>query len=132
MRRSFIGFDVSPDKAFAFHNCSAYLPVFLYQMHAHRVPCTGLDVVGYKLKTVEFWLLFCLPILLMTLHRTHRQGKFPAGTTEGQILFKRLTSFKSLCGELIVLVGFKDSMTNQTTGTTTLPAWYHGEGRQEK
>jgi radical SAM protein with 4Fe4S-binding SPASM domain len=34
-KRVFIGFDVPPEKSFAFHNYPVYLPVYLYQTHSH-------------------------------------------------------------------------------------------------
>ena len=70
-----------------------------------------------------------LPIRIRpkTLHHTQRQEKFLVGTAIVRTLFQCLTSGKSLCGELMLLVGRKDTTTIQAAGKTAMPAWYHGQ-----
>jgi len=124
VKRSFIGFDVPADQAFAFHNHPPHLPELAYQLHSLNMDCE-LDAIEYKPKSVLMWLLLAPWIYLVTWYKTHRNEKFLKGTNAAKKLFKLNTSFKTLCGEAIVVIARKRAPEGgQAEMKTTLPEWH--------
>lgn len=128
IKRSFVGFDVPPNQAFAFHNHPPHLPVYLYQCHAHGLPHVDLGVVEVKAKSVLMYLLLLPVIWPVTWYKLHRNEKFLKGTPAAQMLFRLHTSFRVLCGETWVSVTGKPtdasaSDAESVAARTTLPAW---------
>lgn len=126
-KRSFIGFDVPPEKAFAFHNHPVHLPLFLYQLRAQGLEDADLQAVGYKAKTIIFWLLLGWILLPLTYYKTHRLEKFLAGTPAAGVIFRRVVSFVALCSESWMLLAIKRQAARPAEGATPMPAWYHGD-----
>lgn len=122
--KAFIGFDVEPDRAFGFHNHPSHLPTFLYQLSANKVESILVDAVGYKAKSYIMWILFAPFILPATYLKTHILEKHIRGTATSGLLFKTLSSFKTLCGESWIVIGQKKAApVKLKTETTHLPSW---------
>jgi hypothetical protein len=124
VKRSFIGFDVSGEQAFAFHNHPPHLPQLAYQLHALNLGCE-IEAIEYKPKSILMWLLLAPWIYLFTWYKTHHGEKFLKGTPAAKLLFKLNTSFKTLCGEAIVVIARKrPPLDKPAEMKTTLPEWH--------
>lgn len=124
VKRSFIGFDVGADQAFAFHNHPPHLPELAYQLHALGLGCE-LDAIEYKPKSILMWGLLAPWIWLFTWYKTRHGEKFLKGTPAAKQLFKLNTSFKTLCGEAIVVIAPKREAAEAPGETKTrLPEWH--------
>jgi 2-polyprenyl-3-methyl-5-hydroxy-6-metoxy-1,4-benzoquinol methylase len=122
--KAFVGFDVPPERAFGFHNYPAHLPTLLYQLNSNGVETVFVDAVGYKFKSYLMWLLFAPLILPSTCLKTHVLEKHLRGTAASGLLFKTLTSFKTLCGESWIVVGRKkETPAVPSAEATHLPSW---------
>ncbi len=123
IKRSFIGFDVPQGQSFAFHNYPPHLPTLAYQLHSHGLD-TELDAIEYKPKSIVMWLLFFPLIWPMTWINLSVSEKFLKGTAAATGLGRLLTSFKSLCGEAMVILASKRAVATDTGAMkTTLPEW---------
>ncbi len=123
VKRAFIGFDVPPDKAFAFHNHPPWLPVFLYQCHSAGLDWVELDATAAKPKNLLSWLLLVPWIKALTWLNVRMERNL-VRRAEGAILNRALTSFKALCGESWVLVHRRRADTTVVEPVTVLPAWH--------
>ncbi len=124
IKRSFIGFDIPQDKAFAFHNHPPHLPVFVYHMHAHEIDFHRLDGIMYKPKSLLFWFLLAPLIIPATWYNTHLAERLLRKTPAAELLFCHLVSFKSLCAEAIVMTGRKRQPDEPATQRRSrLPDW---------
>jgi len=132
VKRSFIGFDIPPDKSFAFHNHPPYFPVFIYQLVSHGLEPIKLDAVVYKLKNILLWLLMIPFVYPATWAKTHGGERHIKNTPAAGLLFKKLVSFPTLCGEVFVMVSRKHEPGEKAQpGSTWMPDWYHGDGVQK-
>lgn len=124
VKRSFIGFDVPADQAWAFHNYPPHLPTFIYLLHSQGLDTT-LDAIEVKPKSVFMWLLFFPMIYLITRYKLFRSEKFLRDTPAAKHLMQLVTSWPALNGEAIVF-----NSTKRTSGEasqpmkTTLPEWH--------
>ncbi|MBI1370534.1 MAG: methyltransferase domain-containing protein [Planctomycetes bacterium] len=123
IKRSFIGFDVPLDQAFAFHNNPPQLPQTIYYMHAVGLRCE-LEAIEYKPKSILWWLLLAPLIYPCTWYKLHKGEKFLKGTDAAETIFRLQTSFKALCGEALVIMGQKFDMTPSGEMKTKLPEWH--------
>jgi SAM-dependent methyltransferase len=126
-KRGFIGFDVPPEKEFAFHNFPPSLPVFLYQTHARGLELVRLSGSVYKAKNLLLWPLLAPGIVAATWLLTHvaernlrRHG--------GSLVFRAMVSFPALCAESWVATHRKrDGGLSSPPGVaepTRLPEWH--------
>jgi SAM-dependent methyltransferase len=123
-KRSFVGFDLPAEKAFAFHNYPLHLPVFLYQLHSRGLASVELDAVHYKLKSVLFWLLLAPWVVPLTWHKIHVLEKYLKRTDTGRMMVRRLVSWPALCGETWILTAEKGTQVPRAEARTEMPAWY--------
>jgi SAM-dependent methyltransferase len=125
VKRAFVGFDVPPEKAFAFHNHPPHLPVFLYQMHSLGLSFVRFEACGFKVKNVVLWCLLAPWIRLSTFVVTRYSERNLRGTPAGALLLKTLASFKALCGEFWVTVHRKTEQPAAPQAMrTALPTWH--------
>ena len=123
-KREFIGFDVPAEKSFAFHNYPVHLPTLLYLSHAYGLETTCVDAVRFKKKAFLFWLLFIPVILPATWLKTYIGEANIRRSGASVLLCRSLLSFKTLCGESLILVCRKTGCGAETGGVRTpLPEW---------
>ncbi len=125
LKRDFIGFDVPLESAFAFHNHPVHLPVFLYQLHAHRLSLIEFTSSVYKPKSLIFYLLLWPLVAFATWIKLHLGEKNLRGSVYADEIQKCLTSPAGLCGEFFFVVGCKNSIpaSSPQENTTALPKW---------
>jgi SAM-dependent methyltransferase len=125
IKRAFIGFDVPPEKAFAFHNHPPHLPVFLYETHSQGMTFVRFETYGVKIKSIVAWCLLAPWIWLSTALVTRYGERNLRGTPAGRLIFGIVASFRGLCGEFWATVHRKNG---ESAGTqeirTSLPAWH--------
>lgn len=125
VKRAFIGFDVPPDKAFAFHNHPPHLPVFLYEMHSHGLAFVRFECYGVKPKNVAAWCLLGPWIWLSTAVVTRLSERNLKGTPAGRLILETVASFKGLCGEFWATVHRKtEAPAGPQERQTALPVWH--------
>ncbi len=122
LKRAFVGFDVPPDSAFAFHNYPVHLPVLLYLLHAHELSLCEFTASVYKKKSFFFYLLFWPFITLATHLKLHFGEKNLRDTEHAMELGHILTSVSGLCGEFFFVVVRKRD-TSPAKPRTALPKW---------
>ena len=122
-KRSFIGFDVPADQAFAFHNNCAHLPTLLYHLHSYGVAFEALEAIRYKAKSVMLWVLFAPLIVPCTWFETHVAQRNVRGTAAAQLLFREVASFRSLCAESWLLMGRKQATGPVVEVKSRMPEW---------
>lgn len=122
-KRSFIGFDVTANQAFAFHNHCAHLPTLLYHLHSHGVAFEAIEAICYKAKSVVLWVLFAPLIVPFTWFETHVAQRNLRGTQAATLLFRQLASFKSLCGDSWLLMGRKQATGPVVDLKSRMPEW---------
>ena len=123
IKRSFIGFDVPPQHAFAFHNYPVHLPVFLYQLNAVSLEFIQLDAFGYKAKSIAYWLLLGPWITIFTWINCQLTERNLRGTAVGRRIASSLLSVKALNAESILFLARKGPLTAPGQITTKLPKW---------
>ena len=121
-KRAFIGFDVPFESAFAFHNYTPHLPVFLYQLNSHHFKPQIFDAAGYKPKSLLLWLFFAPVIWMSTYVKTHIKEIHLRNSGVSAFIFKTMTSFPALCGEFWIILANKEEAPAQKI-TTKLPRW---------
>ena len=122
-KRSFIGFDVPADQAFAFHNNCAHLPTLLYHLHSYGVAFEALEAIRYKAKSVMLWVLFAPLIVPCTWFETHVAQRNVRGTAAAKLLFREVASFRSLCAESWLLMGRKQATGPVVEVKSRMPEW---------
>lgn len=122
IKRSFVGFDVPAERAFAFHNHPVRMPVFLYHLTAHDLHCAQVAAFQYKPKSILMWLLLAPWIAVSTWLNCRWAERHLRGSPAGRRLVSTLTSFQALNGESIVLVARK-LQAEARRQTTRLPEW---------
>lgn len=122
VKRAFIGFDVTPDQSFAFHNYPLYLPVHLYTAQSLGLELAELAAAGVKPKSVALWLLLGPWAWAATAFTTRVHERNLRGRPAGALLLRTLASFRALCAETAVLVHRKVARP-AAAGTTALPTW---------
>lgn len=128
-KRAFIGFDVPPGKAFAFHNYPPHLPTFLYQMHSFGMTLATFDAEWIKPKSIVLWLLLFPWIRFSTFLTIRRGERNLKGTEGGELLLRTLTSFEALCGESWITVHRKRATAADGQEVRThLPEWQKTRG----
>jgi SAM-dependent methyltransferase len=123
IKRSFIGFDVPPERAFAFHNYPVHLPVFLYQLSAVGLDCIHLGAFGYKAKSILYWLLLGPWIAVFTWINCRLIERNLKGTAAGRRIASLLLSVKALNAESILFVARKKTLAESSPITTRMPKW---------
>lgn len=121
IKRSFVGFDVPYESAFAFHNYPPHLPTFLYQLKSHHFNVYKIDAYRYKMKSHFMLLPFYLYILATSYYKIFYDEKYLKKSDMAPFLFKILTSYPLLCGESWILVTRK--LLTSSPMTTSLPRW---------
>jgi SAM-dependent methyltransferase len=122
-KREFVGFDVPPPQSFAFHNWPPHLPVFLYELASQGLESEDLAAVRYKPKNFLFALLL-LPLLLPLTALTVFVGeKNLRRSGASSLLFRRLMSVPTLCGESLVYVNRRRAPAAAAAVSTPLPPW---------
>ncbi|MBN2452305.1 MAG: class I SAM-dependent methyltransferase [Lentisphaeria bacterium] len=129
LKRSFIGFDVPHESAFAFHNYPPHLPVFLYQMVSRGLEIAEFTAALYKAKSFLFFALLYPFVRLATWRTVMHAEKYLAGSHAAPQLLSILTSRACLCGEFWFVVGRKASRSGEHT--TRLPKWSQRYDRLE-
>ncbi|MEQ9454528.1 MAG: class I SAM-dependent methyltransferase [Phycisphaeraceae bacterium] len=128
VKRSFPGFDVPAEEAFAFHNYPPHLPVFLYQAHSYGLGLREFDAEWYKPKSLLMGVPLYPVIWLTTWYMTRRRERHLRGRDEGVLLLRAMTGFKGLFGETAALVFERAADGGDERRETAMPAWYHGRG----
>ncbi len=123
VKRAFIGFDVTPDNSFAFHNYPLYLPVHLYTAQSLGLEFHEFAAAGVKLKSVALWLLLGPWVWAATAFTVRVHERNLRGRPAGRLLLRALTSFRALCAETAVLVHRKAARPAATAASTALPVW---------
>lgn len=123
IKRSFIGFDVPSERAFAFHNYPVHLPVFLYQLHAVSLECIHLYAFGYKIKSLMYWCLLGPWIALFTWINCRLTERNLRGSVAGRRMVWSLLSFNAINAESIIVVARKGTSAIRRQTTTKLPSW---------
>lgn len=124
VKRAFIGFDVPPEKSFAFHNYPPHLPVYLYQAHSAGLDFVELAGVGIKAKNVIEWLLLAPFIRAGTWVTTGVKERNIRRRPEGRLLLRTLASRQALCGEAWAIVHRRRAAGGPAEMTTRLPDWH--------
>jgi len=124
-KRAFIGFDVSPELAFAFHNYPVHLPILLYQLHACGLCLAEFTASVYKKKSFAFYVVFW-PLIALTTRLKLRFGeKNLKDTIHATEMRQCLTSAAGLCGEFLFAVARRDLREGSASAEqrTGLPKW---------
>ena len=124
-KRAFIGFDVPPESAFAFHNYPVHLPVLLYQLHAVGLSLAEFTASVYKKKSFAFYVVLWPMIAMATWLKLRFGEKNLKGTAHAAEIRQCLTSVAGLCGEFLFIVGRKDESRTSSSSRvpTALPKW---------
>lgn len=127
-KRAFIGFDVPFESAFAFHNYTPHIPVFLYQLNSHHFRPQIFDAAVYKPKSLLLWLILAPVIRIATYVKTHLKEIHLKNSGASGLMFKMMTSFPALCGEFWIILANKEEVSTQKA-TTKLPHWAERHAR---
>lgn len=125
VKRAFIGFDVPPESAFAFHNYPVHLPVLLYQLHARGLSLAEFTASVYKKKSFAFYIVLGPVIALASWLKLRFGEKNLKGTAYAAEIRQCLTSMAGLCGEFLFVVARRNRCPRCSSSeqTTALPKW---------
>ena len=121
---NFIGFDVPLEEAFCYHNHPVHLPVDMYYAHVSGLSLRKASGFNIKLKSLLFYLLFAIPIKLMTGFTVRIKESFLKNSKEAPQLACVLSSFSTLAAERLLLIFECSKDTYIHERTTPAITWH--------